>query len=191
MATKKDDKDSGDRPGNGGADPAGTAAQAAGQAAEAGRQAAETGHRAAQGATRTAERGVAQIADFGRRSGDQMRGMMTAGARAYRDMTDVSRDDVDALMQSGARLAKGMQDMSMEMMQYTQNSLRIGMRAANDLMGCRSVEDVVQISRDLVRESVETLLHESARLLELSSQVATDAVSPINERVNNAPPQQH
>jgi hypothetical protein len=144
---------------------------------------AETGDEIA---SRMTAQGVSNVTEFGRRSTDQMQQFVTAGARAYRDMTDVSKDDVDVLMQSGAKLAKGMQEIGLEMMQYSQHSLRLGMRTANDLMGCRSVEDMMQLSREFMRESVDTFLQESARLLEISSTVASEAVHPIKEKIDQS-----
>ncbi|MBI5165500.1 MAG: phasin family protein [Magnetospirillum sp.] len=182
MASKRDDRESADRP----------AEATASEPAGAGEQPART-RRSAEGggdgggATRMAERNLAQATDIGRRSQEQMRSLMGASTRAYRDMSEFSRGDVDALMQTSARLAKGMQDMSWEMMQYTQDSLRMSMKAANSMMTCRSVEDFVQVQRDFLRDSVDTFLQEGARLLELSGSVANEAVSPLNERSQTGP----
>lgn len=178
MASKKDDKDMAERAGDTGE-----------HAAEAGRQAAERGaetsarlaERSMESATRAAERGMGQVADFGRHQTDQMRSLMGASARVYSDLG--SRDNVDALMQSSVRLAKGVQDMSWEMMQYTQQSMQMGLKAANQMMTCRSIEDMLNVQRNWMRESVDTFLQESARLLEMSSSVATDAVNPLNDRL--------
>jgi hypothetical protein len=43
----------------------------------------------------------------------------------------------------------------------------------------------VAVQRDFVKETVDVFLNESAKLLQLSSRVANDAVSPINERVGD------
>ncbi|MGE5547772.1 MAG: phasin family protein [Solirubrobacterales bacterium] len=129
-----------------------------------------------------AERGMSGMMDFGRNQSDQLRALMGASSRAVREMSDVSRDDMDVIMQTGARLAKGMQDVGWELMQYTQRSLRMSMRTANDMMACRSVEDMMQLQRDFVRDSVDTFLQESAKVLELTSSVASEAVHPLQER---------
>lgn len=176
MAARKDDKDTAERIGE----------DVAGEAAEATRQAGERvrrgGAAAAGEAMESGSRMAAQAADFGRRQAEQMQSLMAVPSRVYGDVGNLSRDDVDALVQSGARLAKGVQDMSWEMMQYTQQSLQMGMRVANDLMTCRTVEDMLDVQRNFMRQSVDTFLQESARLLEMSSNVATDAVNPLNDR---------
>lgn len=164
MAQKKDDKDNGGQMG-----------QAGEQMMEGGRQTMERGMDAAQ-------RGAGQVADLGLRQVDQMRSLMGASARVYSDLG--SRDNVDALMQSSVRLAKGVQDMSWQMMQYTQQSMQMGLKAANQMMTCRSVEDMLNVQRNWMRESVDQFLSESARMLEMSSTVATDAVDPLNSRLS-------
>lgn len=127
-------------------------------------------------AARAAEdvtRAVRDAADAGRdmrragerRQTERLHNLMSASTRAYRDVADTSKEDVDAIMQSGARLAQGMQDVGWEMMNFTQESLRCSLRAANDLLECRSVEDLVAVQRDYVKESIDILLSESAKLL--------------------------
>lgn len=190
MAARKDDKDSAERAGgNGGAEPGAEAGRQSTerqaterQATERIRRSAGAGSEAVESSSRMAERGFAQVADLGRTQADQMRSLLGASARAYGDAGNLSSDDVDALVQTSARLAKGVQDMSLEVMQYTQQSLQMSMRVANDLMTCRTVEDMLNIQRDFMRQSVDTFLHESARLLEMSSNVATEAVNPLNDR---------
>lgn len=180
MAARKDDKDSAERTGgNGGTEPV---AEAGRGSAERMRRTAEAGSEAMESGTRMAERGFAQVADIGRNQADQVRSLMGASARAYGDAGNLSSEDVDALVQTSTRLAKGVQDMGLEVMQYTQQSLQMSMRVANDLMTCRTVEDMLNIQRNFMRQSVDTFLHESARLLEMSSNVATEAVNPLSER---------
>lgn len=180
MAARKDDKEAAERAGeNIAGEPA---AEATRQTGERMRRGAEAGAEAMETGSRMAERGFAQVADLGRRQAESVRSLMGASARAYGDVGNLSRDDVDALVQSSARLAKGVQDMGWEMMQYTQQSLQMGLRVANDLMTCRSVEDMLDVQRNFVRQSVDTFLQESARLLEMSSNVATDAVNPLSDR---------
>lgn len=135
----------------------------------------------AEAAGRAADRVIGQGAEMGRGASraqqEQMRNLFRVSERAYRGMTDSG--NMDAMMQSSVRFAKGMQDMSWEMMQFTQQSLRNSLKAANDLMTCRSIEDMMEIQRDYLRESMDSLLQESARMLEMGSEVASSAIEPI------------
>jgi hypothetical protein len=127
---------------------------------------------------RSARRGAAETVDFAREQSERVRDLMGASSRVYSDMAS-DGPDVGALMQSSAKIARGMQDVGWEVMQYTQESLRRSFKTANDMMACRSVEDMVQIQQDFMRESMDTFLHESARILEMSSSMASDALGPV------------
>lgn len=190
MANKKDEaanaKGQAQRAETKSAKPPDQGRQAAESVAEEGRSTAQAGARAGSQAAEAAQQGMEAAAETGRQQTDQLRVLAAESTKAYEDVAEYSKDDVDAIMQSGARLAKGMQEMSWEMMNYTQQSLRMGLRAANDMMECRSVEDLVAVQRDFVKETVDVFLSESAKLLQLSSRVANDAVSPINERVSDS-----
>lgn len=148
MAAKKDDKD--------------TIAGTVEQQAEAG--------------NRLLEQGLDDATDLNRRQAEQARTLLGAGTRLYSDLSDTSRGDVENLIETGARLAKGAQDVGWEVMHYTQQSLQLGMRCANEMMTCRTVEDMLQVHRNFVRQSVDSMLQESVRLLELSTGTVQSAV---------------
>jgi hypothetical protein len=95
---------------------------------------------------------------------------------------EVSRGDVENLIETSARLAKGAQDVGWEVMHYTQQSLQMGMRCANELMTCRTVEDMLQVHRNFVRQSMDTMLQESVRLLELSTGTVQSAVGQAQQQ---------
>lgn len=164
MAAKKDDKG------------------AAEQMGEAGRQAQGAAETAVGAGGRLAQEGLGQASELARRQAEQFRALMGAGTRLYGDLGDVSRGDVDTLMETGARLAKGVQDMGWEVMSYTQQSFQLSLRTANDLMSCRTVEDMVNVQRNFMRQSVDTFLQESAKLLEISGGVADEASKAAQPR---------
>ncbi len=153
MAAKKDDKDT----------------------------ATEMAESAANTATEAGISGISQVAEAGRRQSEQFRQLMGGGTKLYGDLGEVSRDDMDTLMQTSARLAKGMQDVSWEVMHYTQQSLQLGLRTCNDLMTCRTVEDMLNVQRNFMRQSVDSFLAESAKLIEMSSGVTGEAISQVEE----------
>lgn len=180
MATRKDDKDPAERPTgmNLGQDE-----QASPQAM--GGEYSRPSHRG-DSERNPADRAMQQATELGRRGSEQMRSFVGLSAKTYRDLTDYSHGDADTFMQSGARLARGIQDVGWEVMQFTQNSLRMSMQCANDMMTCHSVEDIVQLQNSFIKSSVDTILQEGARLLEMSGNITTEAVSPITERIQQS-----
>jgi hypothetical protein len=187
MATKKDEPSQTSQTERTAEQPARTAEEATGRfadmAPQAGRQGSDMGKQVADQTASFADRELRQAADMMRQQGEQVRLMFSLPTEAYRSLTDYSKADIDAMLQSSARLARGLQEMGWEVTQFTQQSVRLSMQLANDLMECRTVEDMVSRQTDFVRESVDVLLSGSARLLSMSSRVTSDAVSPLNERM--------
>lgn len=132
---------------------------------------------------RLMEQGLDEVAEIGRRQAEQARSLLGAGTRLYGDVGEVSRDDVENMLETGARLAKGAQDVGWEVMHYTQQSLQLGMRCANELMTCRTVDDMLKVQRNFVRQSMDSLLQESVRLLELSTGQVQQAVGQAQQQV--------
>ena len=180
MAIKKDEADEAQR--------AGRSAEEAGRdlgrtAEDATQQMAGLGRRATEQTADIADRGLRQAADMMRQRGQDMGKLFAVPGQAYQDLTEYSKADVEALVQSSTRLARGLQEMGWEVSQFTQESVRLGLQLTNELLECRSVEDLVARQRDFIKESVDIVLSRSARLLSLSSRVANDAVTPINQRI--------
>ncbi|MBC7907717.1 MAG: phasin family protein [Rhodospirillaceae bacterium] len=142
----------------------------------------EAGRQTRHAAESAAEAGMGQATEMNRRQTEQMRALVGTGTRMYSDLGEFSRGDVDTLVQTSARLAKGVQDMSWEVMNYTQQSFQLSMKTANDLMTCRTIEDMLNVHRNFMRQSVDTFLQESARLLEMSSGVTNEVASPMQQR---------
>ncbi|MBY0430592.1 MAG: phasin family protein [Rhodospirillales bacterium] len=140
---------------------------------------AKGGAEMAKGGVEMAKRGMQQAADVSRRQTDATLQMMGMSPAALTELSQASRDDMEAMVESSTRIARDFQEMGMEWMHITQESLRMSMKAANELMECRSMEDLVQTQRHLMKESMDVFLNESSRLLQLSSRLTTDAVNPF------------
>lgn len=148
---------------------------------------AQTAEQAEKG-PRLMEQGLDEAAEAGRRQAEQARSLLGAGTRLYSDVGEVSRDDMENLLETGSRLARGAQEVGWEVMHYTQQSLQMGMRCANELMTCRTVDDMLKVQRNFVRQSMDSLLQESVRLLELSTGSVQSAVGQVQQQ--QQPPQQ-
>lgn len=140
---------------------------------------------------RLLEQGLDEATEIGRRQMEQARSLLGAGTRLYSDVGQVSRDDVENMIETGARLARGAQEVGWEVMHYTQQSLQMGMRCANELMTCRTVDDMLKVHQNFVRQSMDSLMQESVRLLELSTGSAQSAIDQSQQQQPQQPqPQQ-
>lgn len=140
-------------------------------AEQAGRTSADVLRMGQQEMNRAAELGRAQSEQFGR--------MFSASLSAYRDLSDWSGKDLSRFTSTQACVARGLQEMGWELMRFTQDTLRSGMRTANDMVKCRSVEDIAALQRDFVREAMDQWLDGSVRMLRIGSDTASEAIDEL------------
>lgn len=161
------------------------------QAADATRRFGEEASRSAEQGRRGAEEMTRNIAQFGRdqaqRTTDaaqqgarQAADMLGASARSYGEIAEQSRGNVEAVIQSSARIARGIQEMGWEVARFGQDSFRSSLQVASEMMHCRSLEDVVQVQSDYVREAMDRALEQQAKLLRLSRAAAEEAEQAIS-----------
>ena len=62
---------------------------------------------------------------------------------------------------------------------------RAGARASQEIMRCRSIDQLADVQRNFLKESLENLLEGSAQLLRISGRISEDARRPIENRVGH------
>ncbi len=147
---------------------------------------AEQAGRAGGDVLRLGQQEMNRAAELGRAQSEQFGRMFNASVSAYRDLTDWSSKDIGRLTSSQARMARGLQEMGWEVMRFTQDTLRSGMRTANDIAKCRSVEDVASLQRDFIRETMDQWLDGSVRLLRIGSDTASETIDELQSAAAKA-----
>lgn len=165
MAAKKDNTQSGRE----------QTKKAEGQATGAARQAAES----AGGATRAAAEEAERTA---RKLPPEFESAFNRSAGSYQELFGMSQEGLGRVMQSGTRMAQGLQEISWEMMHFTQQSMERSMRAASDMMSSRSLEDMIRIQQSYLRESLDMMMDEGTKLMQMSSRMADEAAQPVSGR---------
>ena len=137
-------------------------------AMDATRNVAQFSREQAQRGAAAAEQGVKQAAD-----------VIGAAGKSYSEIAEQSRGNMEAAMQSSARIARGFQEMGWEVARFSQDTLRSGLRAASEMMHCRSIEDMVEVQSHFVQESLDRVLDQQTRILRLSRTTADEAEQAI------------
>ena len=89
----------------------------------------------------------------------------------------------EAVAVNGEEAANRMQEAGILWSQLAQDALRQNVETAQNLMRCRTFGEVIEVQSDWMRRSLDNFLGRSARLSELSAQLAIDAISRFrNER---------
>jgi len=146
--------------------------KAAGDSAEVFRKGAETARNSLQSGLETATQGFQHLSD-------QFTQVLGFSGPQSEELTRRSSENVQALAEAGTVLAKGAQDVSQEWLGFAQDRQAKNLEAFKRLAGCRSVQDLITVQSDLMRDSFQALIHANKRVAELSLRVANDASNRV------------
>lgn len=165
------------------------------------RAAAKSATKVAKTAADTSEETVAKVAEEAKTAIEeqkQIRDRAAAAARksadrsvgtvleGYEGVSAAQKEAFDAYMVSGTRAAKGFEVLSREMIEFTQTSFAQNVEAAQNLMRVRSVREAVDLQSEYTRRNIDRLTKETAKLAELSVEVATQVLEPWQAQVGRA-----
>lgn len=102
----------------------------------------------------------------------------------YDDIASLGKDNIDAYVQSTNVFAKGVEAMGKEMMSFAQTSLDSSMANAKALFGATTLREFIDLQTDFSRSGFDSLVAESARLTELSVNLANETIEPLQVRLN-------
>ena len=102
------------------------------------------------------------------------------------ELTRRSSENVQALTEAGSVLAKGAQDVSREWLGFAQERQAKNMDGFKRLAGCRSVQDLITVQSDILRDSFQALIATNKRVAELSLRVANDAATRVQAQADSS-----
>jgi len=110
-----------------------------------------------------------------------------AGADAFRGYEDVlayNRNNMEALMKVSTIWVKGVQDINKEMTALASASLEQSVNASKQIMGCKTVEEVIAVQSGLAKANYDKVVAESRKLSDMGIKLAENTTAPIAVRVN-------
>lgn len=99
-------------------------------------------------------------------------------------ISEYYKANYDALLESQAVLMKGFEAFSHQVVALAQASLESAAAAAKAAIAAQSVADLMALQADFSKASFEKLLTDSTKLGEMGVKLATEAMAPVNARVN-------
>ena len=105
-----------------------------------------------------------------------------AAADIFNETAQLSAEDVQVIATCSSIAAGGLGEMRHAWLEWISRNLRASARASQELMRCTTIEQVAEIQRGFVNETLDNLLKGSAQLLRISSRVSEDAARPIEDR---------
>jgi phasin family protein len=97
---------------------------------------------------------------------------------------DFGRNNFDAFIAANTSFVQGMQDINTEVLSIVQSCFEDNANVSKKILACSSVEEVVSLQNELVKESVSSAIQQGQALSNLSVKVIEDSAAPLAERVN-------
>jgi len=97
------------------------------------------------------------------------------------EMQKVSQQAIDASLNSFGEMNKAMQTLASEFSGYTKKSFEDGTAAMEKLMGVRSIEQVMEIQSDFVRQSYDGAVAQATKVSEICAEISRDALKPVQK----------
>ncbi len=96
---------------------------------------------------------------------------------------DFSRDNAILLVAAGNELALGLHKLSLSLIDWSAESCDKSVAAGQAMLSATSVEEVIDLSQSLAKDSLEQLLKEGSELSALSSKLIEDTIVPLSGRL--------
>jgi hypothetical protein len=168
----------------------GAAAEAIKQTADITQRAADQGREAVMSGLRAMAGAQGPLADASYTQGRQFLETSAGVTNVYRETTESTAEDVQALVSSYAHFGLGLQQMQHAYFDLLHRSLehatKRGARRPQDLLRCSSLLEFAEVQRDLYRDSIRITLEASTTMFRLGSQVAQNALQPLDSRARDS-----
>ncbi|MEO1192492.1 MAG: phasin family protein [Pseudomonadota bacterium] len=132
--------------------------------------------------TEAAQKGYEQYVSFAKDNSEKFSQQMF---KSYGQMSDLQKENAEAVMQSGTILVKGFENVSKELMTLAQASLEANMKAAQALMGVKTIKEAMDLQSSLTKTHMDKVMADGTKVAEMSMKVTNEAFQPLQTRVNS------
>jgi len=99
--------------------------------------------------------------------------------KGFEEFQKVGKDGFDAYVRSFGEMNKGFQAIAAEMTDYSKKAFEDSTRVFEQLVGCKSVEQAVEIQSKFAKSAYETYMAEMSKIGEMYVGLAKDAYKPV------------
>ncbi|HEY3846473.1 MAG TPA: phasin family protein [Acetobacteraceae bacterium] len=162
-----------------------TVVRTADAAVEMGQRVAEQGQEVMLLGVRTAAGMNGRIADAGYVRSHRVLGAAARALDVWREAGDSTAENVQALFSAYMTLGRGAQQMQHACLDLLDRAVDKATHKPQDLLRCKTLEEVAEVQRDLYLDAVNHALESSTTLLQLAAQTAQQAMRPLQARAGN------
>ncbi len=160
-----------------------TAAEVGGRVAALSVEVVKRSNEGAEHVWETSRQVARQLTD---QAADQIRRVFGfSGDDAQKALADTSRS-LSAVLESTNAIASASEEFSRQWLDTVRKTFDQTISRSEALSRCRTPHEVLGVQADLARENLDTVLHGSRRLAEISARVAQEATNKMSERIRSA-----
>jgi hypothetical protein len=110
----------------------------------------------------------------------------TRGGRGATENRETAAASGKAAADAGSAVAAGLQDIAQAWVDYAQRVMDRTTEATESLLKCRSFNDMLGVQAELMRGHLQAFLDQSAKLAEITNQMAARSIDAIGEAAGKA-----
>lgn len=110
-------------------------------------------------------------------------GLKTA-AQQLEHVTALSKGNVEAMVQSSTIMAKGCEEISRNIWSWMQNSVAQSLLTGKQALTVKTLHELFDLQTNFVRQVMDLCMNETIKITEISTQLPSQALAPINHRAS-------
>jgi len=116
----------------------------------------------------------------------QVEKMFPAAAKNFDELAAFNKANYEAAVKAGQVAAKSFETLGQAITAYNQEAFQASVEGTQALFACKTFQDVVELQTKQVQANLDKAMTQGAKVGELATKAASDAVEPVNAQVTKA-----
>ena len=116
----------------------------------------------------------------------QVEKMFPAAAKNFDEMAAFNKASYEAAVKASQVAAKTFETLGQTIATYNQEAFQASVEGTKELFACKTIQDVVELQTKQVQAGVDKAMTQGAKVGELTTKAASEAVEPVNAQVTKA-----